>query len=97
VVEPIICKYGTLTADGGRSSSTRTSNSSTSTTRRSSKSKETKMEKETQLEYTATTEATTKSGLLFTLIKLERLNRKDSTLNGASIEIDHSTSDPECQ
>jgi len=59
--------------------------------------KELRTKKVKQLVFGATTEVITKSGLLFTLIKLERLNRKDSTLNGASIETDHSISDPECQ
>jgi hypothetical protein len=97
VEEPTTCKSGALTLDGGRSSSIKENNSSTSKTTRFLTLKVVRMKKDTQLEFGPTMEETTKSGLLFTLIRLKRLRRRDSTRTLASIEIDHSTSDQDFQ
>jgi hypothetical protein len=75
--EPMTCKSGVPTQDGGKSSSSRTTNSSIGKLVKFLRSKHPRMKKAQLLEFSKTTKERTKCGMLSMLIRLTRFRTRE--------------------
>lgn len=89
-VKLMTCKYGALTQDGGKFSSTRTTNSSTGRATRSLMSNQARTKKGKPLKLGVTVEVKDNNGKLCILIKQRLIKLRDLTSNLVSKSTNHS-------